>query len=172
VKFRESTIIGRVQYRGRSKVQIRVGIYKWKEVVIWHPTPPSAVRQERSDPSPDANKPVPLWSIDGSGVGALIKQPFAGFSRRKLLIAIVTRRYYARRGLAANDGVFGVASWTAEAFVCRGPVRAPLEHTLQNRPALGRHVAARDLSRSRDSDDAPQQCSPCIRDDTYRLPAR
>jgi hypothetical protein len=51
VKFRESTIIGRVQYRGRSKVQIRVGIPERKKLVMWHPTPPSAVRQERSDPS-------------------------------------------------------------------------------------------------------------------------
>jgi len=51
VKFRESTIIRRVQYRGRSKVQVRVGIHERKELVMWHPTPPSAVRQERSDPS-------------------------------------------------------------------------------------------------------------------------
>ena len=83
-------------------------------------------------------------SVCGSDVRALVKQPFAVFSRRKLLIAVVTCRDYARRSLA----------------------------TLQNRPALGGDFATCNLTKSRDSDGEPQQCSPYIRDDTYRLPAR
>jgi len=74
-----------------------------------------------------------------SGVRALVKQPFAVLHRRKLLIAILARGDHARRCLAANDGISGVAARAAEALACRSPVRAPLQNALQNRPAWGGH---------------------------------
>src|SRR5580692_9310407 len=83
-----------------------------------------------------------------SGHGCtLVKQPRAVFCRRKFLIAVLTCRHYARRGLAANDDIFRVAARAAEAVTCRGPVRAPLKNALQNRPALGGHFAAARLNR-------------------------
>jgi hypothetical protein len=73
VKFRESAIIGRVQYRARGNVKTRVGIHGWKELVIGHSTPPSAARQERSDPSPDAVPDDILRQL--SGIYQLLVRP-------------------------------------------------------------------------------------------------
>jgi hypothetical protein len=52
----------------------------------------------------------------GSGVFALVNQPFAVFCRRKVLIAVLACRNYARSALAANDGIFCVAEWAAKAL--------------------------------------------------------
>jgi hypothetical protein len=52
----------------------------------------------------------------GSGVFALVNQPFAVFCRRKVLIAVLACQNYARSALAANDGIFGVAEWAAKAL--------------------------------------------------------
>lgn len=51
-----------------------------------------------------------------SGVCAFVKQPIAVFCGRKLLMAVLTCGYYARRSSAANDGIFGVAVWAVEAL--------------------------------------------------------
>ncbi len=77
---------------------------------------------------PSLRKVFMTKAVCGSDVRALVKQPFAVFSRRKLLIAVVTCRDYARRGLAANDDIFDVTARAAEALTCRGPVRPPLKN--------------------------------------------
>jgi hypothetical protein len=64
---------------------------------------------------------VLCWSFRGvpragSGIFALVNQPFAVFCRREVLIAILASRYYAWRSSAANVGIFGVAVWAAEAL--------------------------------------------------------
>src|SRR5579862_4789219 len=106
-----------------------------------------------------------------SGVRALVKEPFAAFRSRKLLIVGLARWDHARRRLAADDGIFGVAARAAEALASRGPVGAPLQNALQDRPALGGHSPPRSVARSRDSGGESRQYSPGIGDQNYRSPA-
>src|ERR1700719_4279510 len=123
----------------------------------------------------DASCPRRSW-VKGaprarSSLGALVKQPFAVLRRRKLLIAVLAGRDHARRRLPASYGIFGVATRAAEALAGRGPVGAPLQNALQDRPARGAHSPPRAKTRSRDSGGESRQYSPGIGDHNYRSPA-
>jgi hypothetical protein len=92
-------------------------------------------------PMSDAQISPAPWSIEAerlwqSGDGALVKQPFALVSRRKLLITILAGRHYARRGLTPEDCIFGVAVRAAEVldytWQSGPPARATLENALEN----------------------------------------